>query len=143
MQIEIGTVYEFTPEVKIKRRKGVPQHLEHYHYFVATRLSESGLEGHMLTSTPKFYEYNENFREGDFEQFFENGEECIVQYKNSQFLTVPLIKLTTEEVTRASYIISKAGKLTNSGLKLILEKKKQDQAITWAQYLIKYCNYEY
>ncbi len=143
MEIEIGIIYEFLPKAKVKRKKGVPKHLEHYHYFVATKLTESGLEGHMLTSTPRVYEYNENFREGDFEQSFADGEECVVQYKNSQFLTIPLIKLNADEVIRASYIISRVGKLTDNGLKLIHCKKKQDQAMTWLDYLIKYCSYSY
>ncbi|WP_125932427.1 hypothetical protein [Hymenobacter glacialis] len=141
MKTEIGAVYEFTPKVKVFAKKGVPKHLEHYHYFIATKLTESGLEGHMLTSTLKHYDYNKSLREEDFEQHFEDGEECIVKYKNSRFLTIPLIKLSIDEVLSASYVVNKVGRLTKCGLEFVIQNKAQDQAMTWYDYLKKYCNY--
>lgn len=140
IEIIIDLIYEF--KRKVQRNESENQSDWRYHYFVATRIDENCLQGHMLTSTKVQYEHNENLERKHFKQFFPDGQECKVKFKNSQFLAIPLIKLTAEELIDASLHVKPVGQLTIEALELIDSKKLIEKAMTWQDYLLNYQPFE-
>lgn len=140
MSITIGSVYEF--KKKTTRKQSENPEDWRYHYFVATKIDEYGLQGHMLTSTPVRYKYNESLEEKHFAPRFANGQKCELGFKNSQFLKIPLIKLVPNELQDSGLHIKPVGQLTAEALALIESKKSTDQAMTWQEYLLEYRPYE-
>lgn len=136
MDVSIGLIYEFHKKTWPKNSKDPADW--RYHYFVATVMDASELQGHMLTSTLVQYENNESLEEKHFKPFFADGQECELKFKNSQFLKIPLIKLTATELMNAGLHIKPVGQLTTEGLELIKSKKSTEQAMTWQEYLLKY-----